>query len=78
MSCCPCPAPRRPLPERRSQAALGAFEAGDAVSARRGFQAALAIDPGDTVAAFYLEILHGLLQGLGDKLPKDGVIVVPK
>ncbi len=59
-------------------AALGAFEAGDAVSARHDFQAALAIDPGDAVAAFYLRILHGLLQGLGDKLPKDGVIVMPK
>jgi adenylate cyclase len=59
-------------------AALGAFEAGDAVGARRGFQAVLAIDPGDTVAAFYLEILHGLAQERSDKVPNDGVIAVPK
>lgn len=59
-------------------AALSAFEDGDVIGARRGFQAALAIDPGDTVAAFYLEILHGLAQERGDKVLKDGVIVMPK
>ncbi len=60
------------------ESALDAFVAGDAIAARRGFCAALEADPGDTVAAFYIDILKGLLQGRGDKLPPDGVIVVPK
>lgn len=59
-------------------AALGAFGAGDARSARRGFQAALAMDPSDTVAAFYLEILYGLAQEQGDKVANNGVIVMGK
>lgn len=54
--------------------ALDAFAAGDAVAARRGFCSVLAADPGDTVAAFYIE----LLQGLGDKLLRNGVIIAPK
>ena len=74
----PVPSPAQAAARAPFAAALGAFEAGDAVGARRDFQAALAIDPDDTVAAFYLKILHGLQQGLSDKLPKDGVIVMPK
>lgn len=53
---------------------LDAFAAGNARAARQAFDAARAADNDDTVAAFYVEAL----QGLGDKLPRDGVIVVPK
>lgn len=55
-------------------AALEAFAVGDAVAAQRAFCAALEADPGDTVAVFYIQAL----EELGDKLPPDGVIVVPK
>ncbi|MGK2942166.1 MAG: CHASE2 domain-containing protein [Immundisolibacter sp.] len=54
--------------------ALDAFAAGDVGAARDAFAEVLATDPGDTVAAFYL----ASLQGQNDKLPSDGVIVVPK
>lgn len=53
---------------------LDAFAAGDARAARHAFDAARAADTDDTVAAFYVDAL----QGLGDKLPRNGVIVVPK
>ncbi len=72
------PTTAQALARQSFESALEAFMAGDAVAARRGFSAALAADPGDTVAAFYVDILKGLLQGRGDKLPPDGVIVVPK
>ncbi len=63
-------APARPLYE----AALAAFAAGDAEVARRGFGETLAVDPHDTVAAFYVDFLNRS----GDKLPPGGVIAVSK
>jgi len=72
------PSTAQALARQPFESALEAFMAGDAVAARRGFSAALAADPGDTVAAFYTDVLQGLVQGLGDKLPADGVIVIPK
>ncbi|WP_448508228.1 hypothetical protein [Immundisolibacter sp.] len=74
----PVPSAAQALARRPFESALDAFMAGDAVAARRRFGAALAADPGDTVAAFYIDVLQGLLQGLSDKLPPAGVIVVPK
>jgi adenylate cyclase len=72
------PSAAQALARRPFESALEAFMAGDAVAARRRFGAALAADPDDTVAAFYIDVLQGLVQGLGDKLPTDGVIVIPK
>lgn len=60
----------RPLYE----AALAAFAAGDAKVARHGFGEALAVDPHDTVAAFYADFLGRS----GDMLPPGGVIAVSK
>lgn len=74
----PVPSAAQALARRPFESALEAFMAGDAVAARRRFDAALAADPGDTVAAFYVNVLQGLVQGLSDKLPIDGVIVIPK
>jgi adenylate cyclase len=59
------------------EAALDAFTAGDAVSARRAFEASLALNASDGVAAFYLDLLRDL-QRHDAKLPPDGVLVLPK
>jgi adenylate cyclase len=59
------------------EAALSAFALGDAVAARRGFEASLALNAGDGVAAFYLDLLRDL-ETHDAKLPPDGVLVLPK
>jgi adenylate cyclase len=59
------------------EAALDAFAAGDAVGARRGFEVSLALNAGDGVAAFYLDLLRDLDRH-DAKLPPDGVLVLPK
>jgi adenylate cyclase len=59
------------------EAALDAFAAGDALGARHAFEASLARNAGDGVAAFYLALLRDLDRH-DAKLPPDGVLVLPK
>ena len=58
-------------------AALDAFARGDGAAAKAGFETALRVDPDDTVAVFYLDLLQDLARR-DAKLPADGVLAVPK